>query len=174
MYKILYNTGIGGNNMKKGNFYTLEDYIITEEGKIINKHNNHILKPQPNAKGYLRVNIGGKRYFVHRLVAEKYIKNPNNYEQVNHINGNKEDNYAKNLEWVNNDLNRKHAVKSGLHLCGEKCSYAKLTEENVMFIRKNLNISNSVLSKMFNVSPSTIRSVKKYETWKHLKRYAEL
>lgn len=69
--------------------YTIDDYIITKKGEIINKHNNHTLKPQLNGKGYLRVCIGKKLQFVHRLVAEKHIPNPNNYSQVNHKNRNK-------------------------------------------------------------------------------------
>ena len=50
--------------MKKGNYYSLNDYTITRDGNIMNKHNGRKLKPQPNGKGYLRVIIGKKRYFV--------------------------------------------------------------------------------------------------------------
>lgn len=160
--------------MKKNTTYTLNDYIITKKGEIINKHNNHKLKPQPNGKGYLRVIIGKKRYFVHRLVAEKYIPNPNNKLQVNHKNGNKLDNCVENLEWVTNKENRDHAVENGLHLCGSKCPYAKLNENDVIYILTHKNLNNLQLSKMFNVNKNTIQDIKAGRTWKQLKRYAEL
>lgn len=95
---------------------TIDDYEITRDGKVINKITNHILSPQPNGKGYLRVSIGGKLMFVHRLVAQKYIPNPEGKEQVNHKDGNKLNNCVKNLEWMTNQENREHAVKNKLHL----------------------------------------------------------
>lgn len=160
--------------MKKGKFYTIDDYIITKNGEVINKHNGHIVKPQKNGKGYLRVSIGKKLMFVHRLVAEKYVPNPNNLPQVNHKDGNKLNNYVNNLEWCTNQENRNHAVKNNLHIKGEQCSYSKLTEKNVIYILQNMNIPNRILGKKFNVSPSTINDIKKRRTWKHLKRYADL
>lgn len=160
--------------MKKGIFYTINDYIITEKGEVINKHNNHIVKPQKNGKGYLRVSIGKKLMFVHRLVAEKYISNPKNLPQINHKDGNKLNNCVENLEWCTNQENRNHALKNNLHLVGEKCSWSKLTEKDVIYILQNIDISNKILSEKFNVSPSTINDIKKGRTWKHLKRYAEL
>ena len=103
-----------GDNMRGYKKYTINDYEITKEGQIINKHNGHIVKPQPNSKGYLRVSIGGKLKFVHRLVAEKYIPNPENKPQVNHKNCIKIDNRVENLEWVTNQENRNHMVANGL------------------------------------------------------------
>lgn len=94
--------------------YTINDYEITEDGEVINKHNGHAVKPQPNSKGYLRVSIGGKLKFVHRLVAEKYIPNPENKPQVNHKNCIKTDNRIENLELVTNQENRDHMVANGL------------------------------------------------------------
>lgn len=145
---------------------TLEDYEITKMGEVINLKTGRILKPQPNNKGYLRVQLCGKRYFVHRLVAEKYLPNPNNLEQVNHKDGNKTNNNVENLEWVSNETNHIHAVKSGLLLSGEKCSWSKLNWDKVNFIRENPQISAKELAETFGVSVSTIRDVKNYKIWK--------
>jgi hypothetical protein len=152
---------------------SLNDYVITKDGKIFNKINNHLLKPYINNKGYQRVVIGGKKYFVHRLVAELYVPNPENKMQVNHIDGNKQNNHYSNLEWVTNQENRNHALKNNLHFTGSRCSWSKLNEEKVIYIR-NSNLSYNELAKKFNVSERTIKDVKNYKSWKQLKRYAEL
>lgn len=144
---------------------TINDYEITKDGKVINKRNGRVVKPQLNGKGYYRVSIGGELRFVHRLVAEKYIPNPNNLPQVNHIDGNKTNNSVCNLEWVSNKDNRIHALKNGLHLTGDKCPWSKLNQEKVDFIRNNPDMSIKELSEMFNVSRSAISDVRFYRTW---------
>ena len=146
---------------------TLEDYEITREGQVINKHTGRILKPQPNGKGYLRVSIGQKLRFVHRLVAEQYVPNPNNYEQVNHKDGNKLNNCADNLEWVSNQMNRNHAVEHKLQIMGEECPWSKLDWEKVAFIRAHLEIPSTELAALFGVTPSNIRAVRNYKSWKN-------
>lgn len=157
-------------NKRRGGFetFTFDDYEITNEGDIINlRWGGKKVKPQPNGKGYLRVQIAGKRYFVHRLVAEKYVPNPDNKPQVNHKDGNKLNNCANNLEWVTNQENRNHAVENQLQISGEKCPYAKLTSVDVNYIRQHEEISNSELAKMFNVSQGAIADVKSFRTWKN-------
>lgn len=147
--------------------FTLDDYEITRKGEIISKkRGNKPVKPQPNGKGYLRVHIAGKVYFVHRLVAEKYVPNPENKPQVNHKDGNKLNNNADNLEWVTNLENRKHAINNNLHTCGEKCSWAKLTKKQVEFIRKHVELDANELAKTFNVSRGTISNVRNFKSWK--------
>jgi len=146
---------------------TIEDYEITKDGQVINKHTGKVVKPQKNGKGYLRVAIGKKLMFIHRMVAEKYVPNPDNMPQVNHKDGNKENNCADNLEWVSNQQNRNHAVNTGLQVHGGRCPWAKLTEEQVDFIRKHTELSSTELAKVFNVTDSNIRVLRRGESWKH-------
>lgn len=87
--------------MKKAiNHY--EQYIIDEDGKIFSKKSNKYLKPRIDKDGYEKVilyNQNGKKEFrVHRLVAESFLTNPNNYTIVNHKNEDRRDNRSLNLE----------------------------------------------------------------------------
>ena len=88
-------------------------YYVLANGKIIShKHNEQKELKQANHKGYKRVNLSKnnkrKQFFVHRLVAEAFIPNPENKPQVNHIDGNKENNNFSNLEWVTREEQEKH------------------------------------------------------------------
>lgn len=146
---------------------TLDDYDITRSGKVINKHTKREIKPQKNGKGYYRVGIGKKLLFVHRLVAEKYIPNPEGKPQVNHKDGDKTNNNVDNLEWVTNQENRNHAIKNSLHLTGEKCPWTKLTEEQVKFIRLHVEISSKEMASTFGISDSHVREIRRNESWKY-------
>lgn len=95
-------------------------YQISNLGKVKNVKTQKILKNYTSKqdKGYLKVslysNLKSKNFKIHRLVANAFIANPCNYPQVNHINGNKQDNCVENLEWCNNSHNMKEAYKIGL------------------------------------------------------------
>ena len=92
-----------------GNVKSL-NYNCTKKAKLLVYHLNH--------KGYARVHLTkdkqDKYISVHRLVAQAFIPNPNNYPQVNHIDGNKLNNNVDNLEWCTNEYNFQHALKTGL------------------------------------------------------------
>lgn len=64
----------------------------------------HLKKPTVTSDGYLQISLypGGRIRFIHRLVAEAFIPNPDNLPQVNHKDGNKHNNNVENLEWCTN------------------------------------------------------------------------
>lgn len=92
------------------------DRQIVYSNGVVTKYKGKLLKPEVVADGHLRVTLssGGKkqRVFVHRLVAEAFIPNPNNYPIVNHKDEVPSNNCVGNLEWCtcayNNAYNNRH------------------------------------------------------------------
>lgn len=82
-----------------------------------------------NNCGYKIVAIDQKVYLLHRIVAKTWVSNPNNYTDVNHIDGNKAHNDADNLEWCTKSQNMLHAYATGLqsHTHNYKGRYVKST-----------------------------------------------
>lgn len=92
---------------------------ISNQGRVRSlMRDGRILKTQTDNKGYTRVRVTIKRermtFKVHREVAKAFLANPHNLPQVNHIDGNKQNNSAENLEWVTNIENAHHAIAAGL------------------------------------------------------------
>lgn len=80
-----------------------------------NGYKTRLLKPIKNPFGYVYVMLSNRKHiFVHRLVAEAFIKNSKNKPHVNHLNGNKEDNRLWNLEWCTRSENQLHGYRTGL------------------------------------------------------------
>ena len=88
-------------------------YEISDEGEVRNYVTKKLLTGDINNFGYYRVklykNNKQKTFFRHRLVAQAFIPNPNNFSEVNHIDGNKSHNYKENLEWSSRTHNEREA-----------------------------------------------------------------
>lgn len=93
-------------------------YLINEHGKVYSLHKKDYLKLVVNNRGYVTATLWKdskrKKHIVSRLVAEHFIPNVYNKEQVNHIDGNKLNNHVSNLEWVTGSENIEHAFNTGL------------------------------------------------------------
>jgi hypothetical protein len=133
------------------------------------------IRPWVSKSGYniVSAKAGPKRpkVFLHRLVARAFVDGYAEGLTVNHINGNKLDNRPENLEWITLAENTKHQWRTGLvDLRGEKCPTHKLTQQQVMHIRKalRLGVPANSLSIIASVNPSTIHLIGKGLRWKHL------
>lgn len=95
---------IPNHNAEASSLGRIKSFGQNKEGRI--------RKLQKGLRGnYLRVQLQnrGKYHSVHRLVAEAFVTNPNNYEIVNHIDGNGLNNKPENLEWCDQKHNVNHA-----------------------------------------------------------------
>lgn len=100
--------------MKSCPIANYEMYTIYENGEIHSGLRDIVLTPQMQQNGYLTVSLNGGTHSVHRLMALHFLPNPYGYSQVNHIDGNKENNHISNLEWCSAEQNTQHALQTGL------------------------------------------------------------
>ncbi len=133
------------------------------------------LKPSIFRSGHRKVVLSDtpktKHMLIHRLVAKAFVPNPDGKSDVNHIDGNKANNRASNLEWLSNADNQRHSVSAGIRPLGSAHHKSKLTEKDVLAIRKTPNLSPASfrsLAEQYGVSTPTIRAVVLRNTWKHL------
>lgn len=102
------------------------------------------LKPYYNIS--LTINSKQKTYLVHRLVAQTFIPNPNNFPQVSHIDGNKGNNKVDNLEWCTSKQNINHAINNGLWNHDNKGKFKK----GIIPWNKNKKFDNNYIKKHYN------------------------
>ncbi len=106
-----------------------------------------------------------KNFFIHRLVAMAFLPNPNNYLEINHIDGNKLNNNSINIEWCSSSQNAKHSRKIGLHPeIAETHKFASLRNNEAIAIFKS-ELSYKILSEIFNTSQMNISRIKTGKTW---------
>lgn len=115
-----------------------------------------MMKPQPHNKGYLQVRLSadgsGKTFVVHRLVAEAFLGSRPDNKEIDHINKDRTDNRIDNLRYVTLIENRVRGTEVGS---------AKLTEEDVLFLRRE----GQELIDRFGISPETLAAILRRRTW---------
>ena len=134
-------------------------YQISDQGRV--SHKDKILSGSLHNDGYVYTTIHGRQYAVHRLVAATFIPNPSNLPEVNHKDGNKQNNFVSNLEWVTRSENQKHAIRNGLQPKVAKTYTGKFTAEQ----RKQIKImwdngtSKREIARKYGVSHTCINDI---------------
>lgn len=132
------------------------DHYITSEGDILGP--DGWLPTGSKAKKYRGVYINRHPYYVHRLVAEAFIPNPENKPQVGHWDGDGENNRVDNLHWVTQSENEDDKRRHGRLLEGDRSPRSKLASEQVREIRKLREAGTHVddVARRFGVSKWTV------------------
>ena len=149
----------------------LLDYSIIDKFGKKRKYKGHLLKQAVNSSNYKKVSLrkNGQNYnkYVHRLLAETFIPNPNFLPCVNHKDGNKWNNNLDNLEWCNEEENTLHAHQNGLasisnynkYRVGQTTRRFDLIEVEEIKELYNQGYTQKEIAEKFNCYDSTINNI---------------
>lgn len=170
--------------------YGRERYRIYSDGTVVKEARlkwdgsfttQKVVKPTTNSTGYLRVSLnlgnGMRYYFIHRLVADAFCEKKEGCNIVNHLDGNKHNNYPSNLEWTTSTGNNRHAFATGLikphPKCGEehwasKFTYAQIKAIREEYIKGDQEHGQCALARKYNTSQALIWDIVNYKTWREM------
>ena len=106
-----------------------------------------------------------KRSYVHRLVAEAFIPNPDDLPEVNHIDGNRSNNHVNNLEWCNRSYNMKHSA-----IIGNWSRSRRMNPAKVRVARRcsEHGFSQTEIAQIFDVNATCISRIIRGQTWRYI------
>ena len=143
-------------------------YKVSECGEVLNTKRNKLQKSYRHGRGYDRIGLTSqglqRNHYVHRLVGDAFLEPPKNVNQnqINHIDGNKNNNHYSNLEWVTASENMKHASKIGLLKTPN--SIEEKDKEVMAYLYVRTRLSQDEIADVFGVSGATVSlAVKKYK-----------
>ncbi len=149
-----------------------EQFEVSNDGQLRNVKTDTIYRQATGGKGYRQVcvSLGSKSnkkvFKIHKAVAEVFIPNPDNKREVNHKDGDKDNNNVSNLEWATPSENVQHAYDNGLkkRLYGADNHVAKLTKDDVLYIREHYTPRDKeygarALARKFNIDHGSILDV---------------
>ena len=156
------------------------NYSVSNTGRVKNHITGRVLKSNISRVGYHRVGLypnsrglSGPDYVViHRLVAIYFLKNSEKLPQVNHLDGDKGNNRASNLEWCTASRNIKHSYDMGLNVFprGSRHFASKIEESDVREIRKRclLGHRQKDIAKDFGINQQNVSLISRGIAWSHV------
>lgn len=152
-------------------------YFISDHGRVISvkRGSPSILRAGTLSRGYKMVSlqngIAKANYTVHRLVLEAFVGYRPFNLQCSHLDGDPSNNHLDNLKWESTKENCDRKREHGTYLQGEQVPKAKLSEKDVLNIRKlhaTGEYSQRQLARMYNLSRCPIQNIIHRRSWKHI------
>lgn len=116
-------------------------YFISEDGNFYNSRGRQ-LKQFHRCRGYYGVKLRNRTYYVHRLIAEAFIPNPDNLPQVNHIDKDRSNNSIDNLEWCSPQHNIEHSLAKSFIIENKNGERFEVFNLNKWCRENNLHLAN--------------------------------
>ena len=134
-----------------GNVKAIDRCIVKSNG-VVQPRSGHVMCKTINQDGYPTVKLSkdgkSERIAVHRLVAIAFIPNPDNLTEVNHLDFNRQNSRADNLEWVEHKDNVHYTINAGRHYCNRD-----------LYGDKNPNYKNTTLKNFYAEHPEEAKKL---------------